>query len=138
MSIAILEILILRSGPGAIAACYPENCYDKRSYLIHSIIINNVTNISFQYDDPMGHYSGMSEMSGSTSGNSGIYGGDMNRSLPQVPHLNHGPSLTHFAGSDTPSLPIHNTQSSSGSRIDDRISEADQLGLKRDKDTIYS
>lgn len=91
-----------------------------------------------KYDDPMGHYSGMSEISGSTSGNSGIYGGDMNRSLPQVSHLNHGPSLTHFSGSDTPSHPIHNTQSASGSRIDDRISETDQLALKRDKDTIYS
>lgn len=93
--------------------------------------------VLFQYDDPMGHYSGMSDINGSTSGSSGIYGGDLNRSMPPVSHLNHGPPLTHFS-SDTQSRPIHNTQSAGGSVGDDRMSEADQIVLKRDKDSIYT
>ena len=92
---------------------------------------------SQQYDDNMGHFGGMSDlrdMDSGTSATTGIYGGDLNRSMPPMAHLSHNSSMSHF---NNPVTPIHNIQTPGPSNpMDERISES-EITMKTDKDAIY-
>ncbi|XP_077967735.1 homeobox protein Meis1-like isoform X2 [Styela clava] len=96
-----------------------------------------------RYDDHMGHYNGMAatDMSTNNSVSGGLYNGEINRSMPHIPHINHGGSMSHYPASApiTPqSNSMHNTQAPGSSGIDDRLNDTERLNMKRDKDTIYS
>ena len=90
----------------------------------------------------MGHFGAMSdlrEISGGTSGATGIYADDLNRSIPPLPQLSHGPSPNAHFSSSSSTAPMHAVTSSQGSSgIEERLSETEKMVQKRDKDAIYS
>ena len=92
----------------------------------------------------MGHFGAMSDLrdlSGGTSGAAGIYAEDLNRSIPPLPHLSHGPSPTsHFSSAPTSTPNIHPSISTSQTPtgMDERLNESEKIAQKRDKDAIYS
>nr|XP_018669120.1 transcription factor protein isoform X1 [Ciona intestinalis] len=103
--------------------------------------------VTCQFDDGMAHFGGMNDlrdMSQPSSGAGGLYGGDLNRSIPQLGHLSHGhSSMSHFSastpGSAHPMSTMHATQSSgSSTSMDERLSDSERVNLKGDKDAIYS
>ncbi|XP_076800375.1 homeobox protein Meis1-like isoform X2 [Clavelina lepadiformis] len=96
------------------------------------------------YDDTMAHFGGMNDlrdMTAASSASSGLYGGDLNRSIPQLSHLPHGHSGGSHFNTSTPVTP-HAMQGMTGGQgstgIDERISESERLSLKGDQDAIYS
>lgn len=91
----------------------------------------------------MGHFGAMNDLrdiGGSTSGTSGIYAEDLNRSIPQIAHLSHGSSQApHFGSappSTTPSM-LSMPSSQGPSDISDRINDSEKHTIDRDKDSIY-
>ena len=92
----------------------------------------------------MGHFGAMSDLrdiGSTTSASSGLYAEDLNRSIPQINHLSHGPAQApHFSSAPpttTPSMhPLPSNQGSSD--VSERMNDSEKHVLKRDKDAIYS
>lgn len=89
----------------------------------------------------MTHYNGINDIQHSSSVDGSVYDGELNRTLPHIPHINSGSSVSHYPPSTpvTPlslPTPLHNTQNNSAS--DERLTDAERMNMKRDKDAIYS
>nr|CAB3263752.1 meis homeobox protein [Phallusia mammillata] len=97
-----------------------------------------------QYDDTMAHFGGMPEIrdiTASTSGSAGLYGGDLSRSMPPISHLPHGSSNYSASGPVTPHAmqPMHTSQGPGNSTaIEERLNDSDRMAIKGDKDAIYT
>ena len=94
----------------------------------------------------MGHFGGMGDlrdMSGrEASGSTGIFDEDLTRSVPPISNMALGSQSSHFSGANAANTHgIHGMASSTSqgsAGLDDGLTEAERITLKRDKDAIYA
>jgi len=96
----------------------------------------------------MGHFGGMGDlrdMGGrETSGSSSIFDEDLTRPVPPMSNLTLGPqSSAHFSSGNAANTQhgLHGITAASGqgsAQLEDGLSEAERMTLKRDKNAIYA